>query len=176
MHNKSVVPELASHSSASRLICRSAGISTTSPQSRVQQGWSWTFGRRSTSPTAIWTVWRPCWRRWGVTRTSWWPSTDPRPSQESQRITVSALPTEEDVPVPISFLGNATSAVQILDLRLDVTWLVTVRSLKTLGGTFLSICVEKCLYLYSVPRFFSRVLRLVVFCATQWTEPVTTRL
>lgn len=123
MHNKSVVPELASHSSASRLICRSAGISTTSPQSRVQQGWSWTFGRRSTSPTAIWTVWRPCWRRWGVTRTSWWPSTDPRPSQESQRITVSALPTEEDVPVPISFLGNATSAVQILDLRLRfVPW------------------------------------------------------
>lgn len=163
----------------------SAGISTTSPPSRVRPAWFWTCGRRSISPTAISTVWPPSWRKWAVTRTSWQPSTDTRrkfPESSSH----SGRPRSRDLlqtrlicktsrlerwhpkgrgrvcTIPgtvvcfsirrISFLGNATSAVQILDLPAMSHDQDRTRERRLAGvvtkTNIIWIRVGKCLYLY----------------------------
>lgn len=186
----------------------SSGISTTSPPSRVRPAWFWTCGRRSISPTAIWTAWPPSWRKWAVTRTSWQPSTDPRrraqevPGElESRDLLQTRLIRKTSrlerwhpkgrgrvCTIPgtavgfsirrISFLGNATSAVQILDL--PATSHDQDRTRERLAGVVMKtnikwIRVGKCLYLYVSFTSVFVSLSLSSHCAIQWTELVTTR-
>lgn len=141
----------------------SAGISTTLPPSRVRPAWFWTCGRRSISPTAIWTAWLLFWRKWAVTRTSWQPSTDTRPWRRAQEVPgelesqrAAEIAAWSPWPVPNTF-----------NLQNKSTWKVTSQGKrKSLYDSWYS-----CLFFYSSNQF----LRKRDFCCPNTGPPASPR-